>query len=37
MAYMGQLSPIELNLDVDVYDLDKSYLAVKNMWLGFED
>jgi outer membrane protein len=37
MAYMGQLSPIELNLDVDVYDLDKSYLAVKNIWLGFED
>ena len=37
MAYMGQLSPIELNLDVDIYDLDKNYLTVKNMWLGFED
>ena len=37
MAYIGQLSPIELNLDVDIYDLDKNYIAVKNMWLGFED
>ena len=37
MAYMGKLSPSDLNLDVDVYSLDKNYLAVKNMWLGFED
>ena len=37
MAYMGKLSSIDLNLDVDAYDLDKNYLAVKNMWLGFED
>ena len=37
MAYMGKLSSIDLNLDVGVYDLDKNYLAVKNMWLGFED
>ena len=36
-AYMGKLSSSDLNLDVDVYDLDKNYLAVKNMWLGFED
>ena len=36
-AYMGKLSSSYLNLDVDVYDLDKNYLAVKNMWLGFED
>ena len=36
MAYMGQLSPIELSLDVDIYDLDESYLAVKNMWLGLK-
>ena len=37
MAYMGKLSSIDLSLDVDAYDLDKNYLAVKNMWLGFED
>ena len=37
MAYMGKLSSSDLNLDVDVYNLDKNYLAVKNMWLGFED
>ena len=37
MAYMGKLSSSDLNLDVDVYSLDKNYLAVKNMWLGFED
>ena len=37
IAYMGRLSPSDLNLDVNVYSLDKSYLAVKNMWLGFED
>ena len=37
IAYMGKLSPGELNLDVNVYSLDRSYLAVKNMWLGFED
>ncbi len=37
MAYIGKLSSTDLNLDVDVYDLDKNYLAVKNMWLGFED
>ena len=37
IAYMGKLSPSDLNLDVDVYSLDKNYLAVKNMWLGFED
>ena len=37
MAYMGKLSISDLNLDVSVYDLDKNYLAVKNMWLGFED
>ena len=34
---MGKLSSSDLNLDVDVYDLDKNYLAVKNKWLGFED
>ena len=37
MAFMGKLSSSELNLDVGVYDLDKNYDAVKNMWLGFED
>ena len=37
MAYMGKLSISDLNLNVNVYDLDKNYLAVKNMWLGFED
>ena len=37
MAYMGKLSSSDLNLDVDVYSLDANYLAVKNMWLGFED
>ena len=37
MAYMGKLSSSDLNLDVGFYDLDKNYLAVKNMWLGFED
>ena len=37
MAYMGKLSASDLNLDVEVYNLDKNYLAVKNMWLGFED
>ena len=37
MAYMGKLSISDLNLDVNAYDLDKNYLAVKNMWLGFED
>ncbi len=37
MAYMGKLSSSDLNLDVDIYDLDKNYLAVKNLWLGFED
>jgi len=37
MAYMGKLSSSDLNLDVDIYSLDKNYLAVKNMWLGFED
>ena len=36
-AYMGKLSSRDLNLDVNFYDLDKNYLAVKNMWLGFED
>ena len=36
-AYMGKMSSSALNLDVDVYDLEKNYLAVKNMWLGFED
>ena len=37
IAHMGKLSPSDLNLDVNVYSLDKNYLAVKNMWLGFED
>ena len=37
MAYTGKLSASDLNLDVEVYNLDKNYLAVKNMWLGFED
>ena len=37
MAFMGKLSSSDLNLDVSTYDLDKNYLAVKNMWLGFED
>ena len=37
MAFMGKLSSSELNLDVGVYDIDKNYDAVKNMWLGFED
>ena len=37
MAYMGKLSSSDLNLAVDVYNLDKNYLAVKNKWLGFED
>ena len=37
IAYMGKLSSSDLNLDVDAYDLDENYLAVKNMWLGFED
>ena len=36
-AYMGKLSSSDLNLNVKTYDLDKNYLAVKNMWLGFED
>ena len=37
MSYMGKLSSSDLNLDVVSYDLDKNYIAVKNMWLGFED
>ena len=37
MAFLGKLSPSELSLDVSVYDLDKNYEAVKNIWLGFED
>ena len=37
MAYMGKLSPSDLNLNVSAYSLDKNYLAVKNLWLGFED
>ncbi len=36
-AYMGKLSSTDLNLTVNNYELDKNYLAVKNMWLGFED
>ena len=34
---MGKLSSTDLNLTVNNYELDKNYLAVKNMWLGFED
>ncbi len=37
MAFLGKLSSSELSLDVSVYDLDKNYEAVKNIWLGFED
>ncbi len=37
IASMGKLSATNLNLEVDSYDLEKNYLAVKNMWLGFED
>ena len=37
IAYMGKLSSINLNLEVATYDYEKNYLAVKNMWLGFED
>ena len=36
-AYMGKLSSSDLNLDVSSYDPEKNYLAVKNLWLGFED
>ena len=37
IAYIGKLSSINLNLEVSSYDYEKNYLAVKNMWLGFED
>ena len=37
IASMGKLSATNLNLEVRSYDLEKNYLAVKNMWLGFED
>ena len=37
IASMGKLSATNLNLEVSSYDLEKNYLAVKNMWLGFED
>ena len=37
IAYMGELSSADLNLDVNSYDAEKNYLAVKKLWLGFED
>ena len=37
IANMGKLSAYELNLDVNIYDYEKNYIAVKKVWLGFEE
>ena len=37
IAYIGKLSYSNLNLEVNSYNYEKNYLAVKNKWLGFED
>ena len=37
IAKMGKLSAYELNLDVNIYDYEKNYIAVKKVWLGFKE
>jgi outer membrane protein len=37
IANTGKLSPKQLKLNVDFYDYEKNYSAVKNLWLGFDD
>ena len=37
IASMGKLSSANLNIEVSSHDHEKNYVAVKNMWLGFED
>ena len=37
IASMGKLSSTNLNIEVSSHDHEKNYVAVKNMWLGFED
>ncbi|MAH89271.1 MAG: hypothetical protein CMJ06_04435 [Pelagibacterales bacterium] len=37
IANMGKLSATEMELDVNIYDYEKNYTAVKKVWLGFEE
>ncbi len=37
IANMGKLSAYELKLDVSIYDYENNYIAVKKVWLGFEE